>query len=120
MRIPFRNLKPHRGSLALWVPITALLTLATAASLSACGSSSDSSTAPSSLPSSILDTKTVEKAIGESIFEQRHVHATVTCPSVVPQEQGRTFVCIASVGNKKTPFVVEETNNSGHVTYHAK
>jgi Domain of unknown function (DUF4333) len=91
-----------------------------AISLAACGSSSQSSTNPSSLPSSILDTGIVQKAIEESVLAQRHVHASVTCPSVVPQEQGHDFVCIATVGKKKTPFVVEQTNDGGHVTYHAK
>jgi Domain of unknown function (DUF4333) len=120
MRVPFRNLKPARKGRIVRAPIALVVALAAAASLGACGSSSSSTTVPPSLPASILNTNTVEQAIEESILEQRHTPAKVTCPSVVPQEKGRNFACIATVGDTKTAFVVTQTNDSGHVTYHAK
>ncbi len=126
MRISYRATQPKQsggsGRRRSGAPLAAVLAAAVlaVASLAACGSSSQSSSPSASLPSSILDTKTVQKAIEESVLAQRQVHASVTCPSVVPQEQGHDFVCIATVGKTKTPFVVEQTNDSGHVTYHAK
>jgi len=90
--------------------------------MSACGSSSSSSnpTPESSTPSAILNTHRIELAIKQSILSERHIHATVTCPSVVPQQKSRNFACIATIGTTKTPFAVIQTDNSGHVTYHAK
>ncbi len=49
----------------------------------------------------------------------------VTCPAIVAQEAGKTFVCTAigrstknpAVIVTKTPFTVTVQNNKGYVTY---
>jgi hypothetical protein len=106
----------RRGSIAV------VAALAATALMSACGSSSSSSnpTPESSTPIAILNTHRIELAIKQSILSERHLHARVTCPSVVPQQKGRNFACIATIGTTKTPFAVIQTDSSGHVTYHAK
>ncbi|MGA8363796.1 MAG: hypothetical protein WB709_04680 [Solirubrobacteraceae bacterium] len=95
-----------------------VMALATAAIISSCGSSSSSSS--STAAKTNLNTPHVERAIERSILSERHVHATVICPKVVPQEKGHNFTCIARVGKKTTPFTVVQQNNSGYVTYQAK
>lgn len=92
--------------------------LATAAIISSCGSSSSSSSSTSAKTN--LNTPHVERAIERSILSERHVHARVVCPKVVPQEKGRNFTCIATVGKTTTPFAVVQQNNGGYVTYQAK
>jgi hypothetical protein len=96
--------------------------LAAAVLISACGSSSSSSrpTPETATPTAILNTHRIELSIEQSILSERHIHAKVACPSVVPQQKGRNFACIATIGTTKTPFAVIQTDNSGHVTYHAK
>lgn len=97
---------------AVLVTITALLA---AALISACGSSKSTI--------KDLDTAHVALAIQESIFEQRHIHATVRCPPTVLQEPGKNFVCIATTRSKgvarTTSFAVTQHNN-GYVTYHGQ
>ena len=91
--------------------------------MSACGSSSSSSSRPTpetSIPSAILNTHRIELAIKQSILSERHIHAKVACPSVVPEQKSRNFACIATIGTTKTPFAVIQTDNSGHVIYRAK
>jgi hypothetical protein len=99
-----------------------LAALAGATLLSACGSSSSSSSsaAKSQAPTTNLNTSHVALAIKQSIFSERHIHAKVFCPKVVPQEKGRNFACIATTGKTKTPFAVTQTNDRGYVTYHAE
>jgi Domain of unknown function (DUF4333) len=94
--------------------------LACAALISACGSSSSTT----STAAKNLDTHRVAGSIEESILLKRHLHATVTCPEVVPQEKGATFVCTATTGSSKkpatftkTPFKVTVQSSSGYVTY---
>jgi hypothetical protein len=98
--------------------------VASVALLSACGSSKSTSTSTST-PTS-LDTARVARSIEESIVSQRHLKSTVVCPSKVPQEQGRTFECVATIPNpkrktvSKTTFVVTVHNSKGYVTYVGK
>jgi hypothetical protein len=99
-------------------PTALVLALAIAATLAACGSSTSSSSSTSAKTN--LNTPHVERAIEQSIFSQRHVHAKVICPKVVPQEKGHNFTCIAKVGKNTTPFAVTQQNNGGYVTYQAK
>lgn len=113
------DLKSVRGGRALGRSTVAVAVLAAAVSIGACGSSS-SPKESSSIPSSILDTGTVERSIEQSIFAQRHVHAKVSCPGVVPQEKGRDFACIATIGKTQTSFAVTQVNDSGYVKYHAR
>ena len=99
------------------VLLAVVVSLTCTAAMSACGSSGSSS---GTIHAKVnLDTPHVAKAIKLSILSQRHVHAKVTCPPVVPQEQGRTFVCIATTATGKTPFTVTIQNNKGYVTYKA-
>ncbi len=111
--IAARPVRARRGA------IVAVSALACAALMSACGSSSTSSTATTN-----LDTHRVALSIEQSIFAKRHLHSTVSCPATVPQEQGKTFVCIASTRSAKKPFVIVKTpftvtikNSRGYVTY---
>lgn len=107
----------HRGrGLRGFTAIIAVL--ASAATVSACGSSTSSSSSTSAKTN--LNTPHVERAIERSILSERHVHAKVICPKVVPQEKGHNFTCIAKVGKNTTPFAVVQQNNGGYVTYQAK
>jgi hypothetical protein len=100
----------------------ALAALAGATLIGACGSStpSTSSTPESSIPRAILNTSHVALAIEQSILSERHIHAKVSCPKVVPQQKGRNFACIATTGKTKTPFAVTQQNSRGYVTYRAE
>jgi hypothetical protein len=95
-----------------------VVALATAATIGACGSSMSSSS--STAAKTDLNTLHIQRAIEQSILAQRHVHAKVVCPKVVPQEKGHNFTCIATVGKTTTPFAVIQRNDGGYVTYQAK
>jgi hypothetical protein len=101
--------------------IVAVAALACAALMSACGSSSSST---GSTAAKNLDTKRVALSIEESVLAKRNLHATVSCPASVPQEKGKTFVCIATTRSPKkpfaevkTPFKVTVVANNGYATY---
>jgi hypothetical protein len=71
------------------------------------------------------NTARVAHSIESSILAQRHLHYHVLCPVKVPQEQGRTFECVATGHNAKhklatTPFLVTIQNKRGYVTYVGK
>ncbi len=108
-----RGVRARHGSTAV---IAALVT--TAATLSACGSSTTYSSSTQAKPD--LNTLQVERAIERSILRERHVHARVLCPRVVPQRKGYDFTCIATIGKTRMPFAVVQQNNGGYVTYRAK
>ena len=118
MNIRFSGPTSIRGTRGLRGSAAVVAALATAIAMSACGSST-SSTSSTSVKTN-LNTPHVERAIEQSILNERHVHATVICPKVVPQEKGHNFTCIARVGKKTTPFTVVQQNNGGYVTYQAK
>jgi hypothetical protein len=112
-----RAVRVRRGA------IVAVTALAGAALMSACGSSSTSSTATKTN----LDTARVAASIEKSVLTERHLHSTVVCPAVVPQEPGRTFECIATTKSTKPPFTVSKTpfivtvqSSRGYVTYVGK
>lgn len=109
----------HRGAAG------ALAALACAALISACGSSGSSSS--STAAKTNLDTTRVARSIEQSILAERHLKSTVSCPTAVVQEQGRTFECVATVSSAKKPvkvtkttFVVTVKNDKGYVTYVGK
>ncbi len=90
----------------------AILALAVGCLLVACGSGS------STTNSEFLSTKQTRGAIEESILAQRHLHATVVCPTEVVREKGVTFQCVATTPNgAKTIFHVVEANSRGYVEY---
>jgi hypothetical protein len=95
----------------------AVAAAACAALMSACGGSSSSS----STATTNVNTRQVAASIEQSILSKRHLHSTVTCPAAVPQEKGKTFVCIATTHSgttvSKTPFKVTVENSKGYVTY---
>src|SRR5438067_8422676 len=100
--------------------IMMIVILASGALLGACGSSKKST----STPKTNLDTARVARSIEQSIFAQRHLKASVVCPTGIPQEARRTFECVATTPQPKnpkklvkTPFVVTIQNSKGYVTY---
>ena len=113
-----RTLPIVRARRGVFVAITAL---ACTALLSACGSSSSTST---SSTATVLDTARVAASIEQSVLTERHLHVTVVCPTGVPQEAGKTFVCMATgkttkppITVTKTPFKVTIQNSKGYTTY---
>jgi hypothetical protein len=103
----------------------AVTSLAVAALMGACGSSSSSSSSTQSKTN--LNTARVAASIKQSILTQRHLKATVVCPSTVVQQKGRTFECIATTRGLKAPFapvtthfIVTIQSNQGYVTYAGK
>ena len=112
-----RVVRARRGA---YVALTAL---ACAALLSACGSSKSST----SSTTTNLNTARVAHSIEQSILAQRHLTSSVVCPAVVPQQQGKTFECIATTRTTKPPikvgkttFVVTVQSSKGYVTYAGK
>jgi hypothetical protein len=80
--------------------------------VAACGSQS------SSTGSEFLNTAQTKGAIEQSVLSQRHIHATVVCPSEVVKEKGVTFDCVATTpSGVKTVFHVVEANDRGYVEY---
>jgi len=103
-----------------------VMAAACAALIAACGSSS-SKTTSSTTTITNLDTARVARSIEASILTERHLHAAVVCPTVVPQEPGKTFECVATTHpanhptiTTKTPFVVTVQTSKGYVTYVGK
>lgn len=89
--------------------LAAPLCAAVCCGLAACGGGSGSST--------ILDTEKVERAIEQSIAQQRHIKATVSCPAGTHQKKGLTFTCTATFARGSAPFLVRQTDDNGDVTY---
>ncbi len=107
-RLPLLGSRTRRTQSAA----VAILAIAFLSLLAACGSGS------STTNSEFLSTKQTRGAIEESILAQRHIHATVVCPTEVVREKGVTFQCIATSPNgAKTVFHVVEANSRGYVEY---
>lgn len=70
-------------------------------------------------PLSTLNVGKVQQAIWLSIFRQRRLRSTVTCPAEVLQQAGVTFKCTAVISGRgyRYPFAVREVDNKGHVQY---
>ena len=81
--------------------------------VSACGGSSHSSTSQRAT----IDSSQVANAIEASVHSKRHVAASVTCPSGLPQRRHASFYCVAQVRSHITPFRVTETGTSGQVKW---
>jgi hypothetical protein len=113
---------PLRSSLPAAVPTAALL--ASALLLSGCGKSKTDTPPPTTV--TLLDTHKVALSIKASILAQKGVRAHVVCPPTITQAKGMNFVCTATVlkATKKVPkgttqFAVQQTTDSGQVTYAA-
>jgi hypothetical protein len=89
------------------------VTLLTATALAGCGGSGHTTTTAAAP----LDAARVAGAIQTSVHSKRHVSATVTCPSGMPQRKDAKFYCVAQVGAHITPFRVTETGADGQVTW---
>ncbi len=69
-------------------------------------------------PLVVLNASAVERAITRSIQRQRHLHATVACPSPVLQKAGISFFCTASANDHHNYlFAVTQVNDNGRVRY---
>ena len=65
-----------------------------------------------------IDPSRVEKAIEVSVAEQSHRLSIVICPTGIKREQGKTFVCVATLGNgQKYPFNVTQKDDQANVSY---
>jgi hypothetical protein len=103
------------------MPRASLIALTCAGLITACGASGSSHTTTKN-----LDVARVERAIEQSIMNQRHLKSRIVCPAKVPQKPGN-FACIATTFSRKKPhreiktgFLVTIHNSSGYVTYVGK
>lgn len=126
MHINHNSLRGAAGARAGRGGVLAVATLACAALISACGSSSPTSSTET-VSGTPVDTARVAASIEETVLKQRHIHVTVVCPTSVIAEKGKTFECIATSraakpphALDKTPFVVTIETDRGYVTYVGK
>jgi hypothetical protein len=77
--------------------------------VSACGSSTRT-----------LDSAKVERAIANSILDERGLYTTVACPSKVVQQAGHVFTCTARLDVGSYPVTATETGGSGQVRFQDK
>jgi hypothetical protein len=70
-------------------------------------------------PLVVLNVAKVQRAIEASVFDQRHLRATASCPAEVLQRAGLVFQCTAAIDGEahRYPFVVSELDDAGHVRY---
>jgi Domain of unknown function (DUF4333) len=66
-------------------------------------------------PLTVLDSVTVEHAIARSIRRQRHLAATVSCPSPVLQGARISFGCVATTKRGTRHFKVTQLDGNGKV-----
>ena len=100
----------QRIVLRRWSATAAII--AAGLAVTACGKSEE--------PPTILNTEKVERAIEQSISEQRGKTARVSCPSGVHQKKGLEFACTAVVKRTSTKFVVTQLDGAGQVRYEAR
>lgn len=86
--------------------------IAASFSVMACGSSTGTVT--------ILNTEKIERAIEQSISNQRHKTTHVSCPSGVHQKKDLVFACVATFKGDTTRFVVTQKDAAGRVSYVAR
>ena len=77
--------------------------------VSACGSSTRT-----------LDSAKVERAIANSILDERGLYTTVACPSKVVQQAGHVFTCTARLDVGTYSVKATETGGSGQVRFQEK
>ncbi len=85
--------------------------IATSLTVAACGSTPTVT---------ILNTEKIERAIEQSITNQRHKTTHVSCPSGVHQKKDLVFSCTAMFKGDSTRFVVTQQDASGRVHYVAR
>jgi len=65
----------------------------------------------------VVNPARVSSAIAASVRSERHVSATITCPTGVPLKAKTQFYCVAQQGAQLTPFRVVQTDGSGDVSF---
>jgi hypothetical protein len=96
----------------LWPVAKLLITasiIAVLAALSGCGSSRPKLR--------VVNPARVSTAIAASVRRERHVSATITCPTGVPLKARTQFYCVAQRGAQITPFRVLQTDGSGDISF---
>lgn len=68
----------------------------------------------------VLNTAATAQAIQRSIHSQRNIDVVVHCPTGIAQQAGVRFTCQATVGTRRYPVDVRQTDNDGHVDYVVK
>jgi hypothetical protein len=67
----------------------------------------------------LLGTAVVARAIVGSLEASRGVKAIVRCPVGIPMQRGLPFACTVVTKSGDTHFEVRQTDDRGHVTFHA-
>jgi hypothetical protein len=106
--------RPETGAIGARGLRTCALGISVAAGLlaSGCGGSSHPGASGAT-----IDSSRVANAIAASVRHERHVDASVTCPSGLPVRRRATFYCVGQVGSRVTPFHVTETGGHGQVRW---
>jgi len=68
-------------------------------------------------PLVVLNTAKTQRVIQASVFSQRRLRASVSCPAEVLQQAGLVFRCTAVIDGafRRYPFIVTEVDRAGHV-----
>jgi hypothetical protein len=99
----------------------ALLTLALVVGGLAIGFVIGRATADGMDAGDFINNQTVEAAIERDIRRQRDIPSDVSCPALVPLEEGATFDCVAvTEGDTRTTFRVRQLDDAGTVSYVAQ
>jgi hypothetical protein len=109
MRKTWRN----RGAAAVLLPVIAV-------GIAGCGGASHPATTTSrtsTTASKAVDRSRVAAAIAASVKRERHVDASVTCPTGVASRTAPRFYCVAQVGARITTFAITRSRSSGQLSF---
>jgi hypothetical protein len=109
MRKTWRN----RGAAAVLLPVIAV-------GIAGCGGASHPATTTSrtsTTASKAVDRSRVAAAIAASVKRERHVDASVTCPTGVASRTAPRFYCVAQVGARITTFAITRSGSSGQLSF---
>jgi hypothetical protein len=91
-----------------------------AVGVAGCGGASHPATTTShtsTTTSRTVDRSRVAAAIAASVKRERHVDASVTCPTGVASRAARRFYCVAQVGARITTFAITRSGASGRLSF---
>jgi hypothetical protein len=71
----------------------------------------------STTASRTVDRSRVAAAIAASVKSERHVDASVTCPTGVASRTAPRFYCVAQVGAQITTFAITRSGSSGQLSF---